>query len=89
MPRGQGWPRAVMSGCTAENCSCIFRTSAILGGCMSRGQGWPGAEMYRMYDRIAPTFSALPPSMAVVCREAKGRVRSRNVQDVCMPQGQR
>jgi len=36
---------------------------------MPRAQGCAGAAMYRMYgQKTAPAFSALPPSLAVVCR---------------------
>ncbi len=38
---------------------------------MSQGARDGGATMYRMDgQKIAPAFSALPPSLAVVCRGA-------------------
>ncbi len=48
---------------------CIFCTSAVPGGRMPRAQGCAGAAIQDVRtEKLLPAFSALPPSLAVVCR---------------------
>ncbi len=65
--RGQGWPKRRMSrDGVAENCSCIFCTSAIRGGRMPREA---------MALELFLTVPAFPPSMEVMGRSGACPVR--------------